>query len=75
MSNKEIMELTLVEFKKLTGIKVDYVRQRGNGSWLWFGTSDNMGMGMYIGVEGYVDASNTLNAMMNGYKLAKTLTF
>lgn len=60
------------QFKQRTGIKCIYEHQRGNGSYIWLGTKDNKGCGMYIGVNGYIDAMNTLDAIQMGYNIAKT---
>lgn len=60
-------------FTAKTGIECEYEKQYKNGSYVYFKTRNNGGMGMYIGVDGYKDAVNTLNMIMAGYDLAKTV--
>ena len=69
--NKKHFEAIAVKFEEVTGIHADYVKQRGNGSWLWLDTDDNEGEGYAIGVNGYVEAYNILFFMLDGYKLGK----
>ena len=72
MTNKEILNLVCNNFEALTGTRVEYMRGDGNGSFLHFYTNDNNGLGAYIAAYGYVEAANTLTAMMDGYRLAMT---
>lgn len=70
--NKDLFNLTAINFEELTGIPVEYVKQYGNGSWLWLHTEDNNGEGFAIGVNGYIDAANILDEIKIGYMLHKT---
>lgn len=70
--NKLHLENAMKRFEETTGIKCIYDQQRGNGSYIWLGTKDNKGRGYHIGVNGYVDAINTLQAIQMGYNIAKT---
>lgn len=70
--NRLHLENTMERFEKSTGIKCRYEQQRGNGSYIWLGTKDNNGYGMFIGVEGYIDATNILQSIQMGYNIAKT---
>lgn len=72
---KNIFLSTAESFTKLTGVKVEYRNQGSNGKYLFFNTSDNGGIGFYIGVDGYKDAIGTLDSMRNGYILAKNGKF
>lgn len=49
--NKLHLENAMKRFEETTGIKCRYEQQRGNGSYIWLGTKDNNGCGMYIGVN------------------------
>ena len=70
--NKLHLENEMKRFEETTGIKCRYEQQRGNGSYIWLGTKDNNGCGMYIGVNGYIDAMNTLDSIKMSYNIAKT---
>ena len=75
MTNKDILEITIEKFTEKTGIKCHYERQKNNGTWLYFATADNNGLGFYIDVNGYIDAANKIDDILNGYNLAKTGRF
>ena len=70
--NKDRLENMIKNFTETTGIEVRYERQYGNGSFLWFDTEDNDGNGMYVGVNGYVDAYNILFHMRAMHNIIKT---
>lgn len=71
MTNRDILQIVIDNFEEKTGIKAHYEKQRGNGSWLFLETQDNGGEGFYIGVDGFVDACNTINHILMGYTIAK----
>lgn len=75
MTNKEILQISINNFISKTGIICYYERQKNNGSWLYFATADNNGLGFYIGVNGYIDAANKIDNILNGFNLAKTGRF
>lgn len=75
MTNKQILQITIEKFTEKTGIKCHYERQKNNGTWLYFATADNNGQGFYIGVNGYIDAANVIDNILNGYNLAKSGRF
>ena len=72
MDKKEILKKALQDFTDKTGIqaKADYQKNNG-GLWLWFGTEDNNGAGLYINTDGYKNASCMLSAMIDGFNIAK----
>lgn len=72
MTYKEIFEKQAAEFTKHTGVKVEYIKQYGNGSYLWIDTQDNNGEGFCIGVNGYTDAYNVLHNMKMMFNIIKT---
>lgn len=57
-------------FTTKTGIECEYEKQYGNGSYVYFKTKNNGGMGMYVGVDGYKDAVDTVLKILAGYDLA-----
>lgn len=60
----------LDKFAVETGLRVRYEKRYGEGNaWLWIGTTENNGEGMYISVQGYTDACNVISAMRYGYTL------
>lgn len=69
MTNEEILQNKINNFTNKTGIKCHYERHKS--TWLYFATTDNNGQGFYIGVNGYIDALNTIDNILNGYNLAK----
>lgn len=71
MTNKDILQIVIDNFEEKTGIKCHYERQKNNGTWLYLATADNDGQGLYIGVDGFVDACNTINHILTGYNIAK----
>ena len=71
MTNKQILQITIEKFTEKTGIKCHYERQKNNGAFLYFATADNNGKGYYIGVNGYIDATNVIDNILDGYNLAK----
>lgn len=75
MTNKDILQIVIDNFTEKTGIKCHYERQEKNGSYLFFDTADNNGRGYYIGVNGYIDAANVIDNILNGYNLAKYRRF
>ena len=75
MTNKEILQITIDKFTEQTGILCHYERQVNNGTFLYFATADNNVKGYYIGVDGYIDASNTIDNILIGYNLAKYRRF
>lgn len=68
---KDLFNLTAINFEEVTKIPVDYVKQYGNGSYLWLYTDDNDGVGVAYEVHGYLDASNILDNILAGYKLKR----
>ena len=66
----KMLQDELDKFTQETGLRVRYEKRYGEGNaWLWIGTTENNGEGMYIGVHGYTDACNVISAMRYGYTL------
>lgn len=77
---KKAMDLHKHNFEALasmftadSGIKCEYRKEYGNGSFVWFGTKDNNGKGYSISTNGYIEALDILTHVYLGYNTGATI--
>lgn len=71
--NKRNFEALASMFTADSGVKCEYRKVYGHGSFIWFDTKDNNGKGLLISTNGYIEAFDILTHIYLGYNTGANL--